>query len=183
MASDEQHLMALRTYWKANKAFPPMAKLCEVVGLSSTASVFQLVSRLTEAGYLARVDGRIAPTKKFFARPLLGKVRAGGPQLESQEGIEFVTLDDYLIDDPNRTVLCRVSGDSMVDAGLLDGDIVVVQQYCPTAPGDIVVAVVDGEITVKFLRLTRGRFWLEPANPEYSPIHPAGSLEIFGVVV
>lgn len=183
LVTDEHHLAALRTYWKANNAFPPMSKLCDVVGLSSTASVFELVSRLTEAGYLARVEGRIAPTRKFFARPLLGKVRAGSPQPESQEDVELLTIDDYLIDDPNRTVLCRVRGDSMVGAGLLEGDLVVVEKNSPTAPGNIVVAVVDGEITVKYLRSTRGRFWLEAANPDYPPIKPAGSLEILGVVV
>ncbi len=183
VATDEQHLASLRTYWKANNAFPPMSKLCDVVGLSSTASVFELVSRLTEAGYLARVEGRIAPTRKFFARPLLGKVRAGSPQPESQEEPELLTIDDYLIDDPNRTVLCRVRGDSMTGAGLLDGDLVVVQKNSPTASGDIVVAVVDGEITVKYLRSSRGKFWLEAAHPDYPPIKPAGSLEILGVVV
>lgn len=183
MATDEQHLAALRTYWKANQAFPSMAKLCDVVGLSSTASVFELVGRLTEAGYLARIEGRIAPTHKFFARPLLGKVRAGLPQTESQEELELLTIDDYLIDDPNRTVLCRVRGDSMTGAGLLDGDLVVVQKNSPTAPGDIVVAVVDGEVTVKYLRVSRGRFWLEAAHPDYLPIKPAGSLEVLGVVV
>ncbi len=182
-ASDEQHLAGLRTYWKANQAFPSMSKLCDVVGMSSTASVFELVSRLTEAGYLTRVEGRIAPTRKFFARPLLGQVRAGVPQPESQEDVELLTIDDYLIDDPNRTVLCRVRGDSMTGAGLLDGDLVVVEKNSPTSPGNIVVAVVDGDVTVKYLRASRGKFWLEAANPDYPPIKPAGSLEILGMVV
>jgi repressor LexA len=183
MATDEQHLAALRIYWKTNKAFPSMSKLCDVVGLSSTASVFELVSRLTEAGYLARVEGRIAPTRKFFARPLLGQVRAGVPQPESQEDVELLTIDDHLIDDPNRTVLFRVRGDSMTGVGLLDGDLVVVEKNSPTAPGNIVVAIVDGDVTVKYLRASRGKFWLEAANPDYPPIKPAGSLEILGVVV
>ncbi|QDZ28702.1 LexA family transcriptional regulator [Noviherbaspirillum sp. UKPF54] len=181
---DEKHLAALRTYWKRHQAFPAMAKLCEVVGLSSTSSVFALVGRLVDAGYLDRVEGRIAPTKRFFARPVVNTVRAGLPQPASQDSVDLITIDDYLIDDPNRSVLCRVRGDSMKDVGLLDGDLVVVERNSPTKPGDIVVAIVDEEFTVKTLRLdAQNRYYLEPANPAFADIHPTGSLEIFGVVV
>lgn len=182
--NDEKYLAALRAYWKKNQAFPSMTKLCQVVGLSSTSSVFTLIGRLVAAGFLERVEGRIAPSRRFFARPVLGTVRAGQPQLESQEEPDLLTIDDYLIEDPNRTILCRVRGDSMKDAGLLEGDLVVVERNSPTKAGDIVVAVVDGEMTVKTLRLTKqGAFFLEAANPAYEPIHPKGSLEILGVVV
>ena len=161
-----------------------MAKLCDVVGLSSTSSVFTLIGRLVDAGFLERVEGRIAPSRRFFARPVLGSVRAGQPQLESQEASDLLTIDDYLIEDPNRTILCRVRGDSMKDAGLLEGDLVVVERNSPTKPGDMVVAIIDGEMTVKTLRITSaGAFFLEAANPAYEPIHPKGSLEILGVVV
>lgn len=183
--TDDKHLAALRSYWKRHQAFPSMAKLCEVVGLASTSSVFALVGRLVDAGFLERTEGRIAPSRRFFARPVLGSVRAGLPEPEGQEEPDSVlTIDDYLIDDPNRTVLCRVRGDSMQDAGLLDGDLVVVERNAPTKAGDIVVAVVDNEMTVKTLRLSpQGSFFLEAANPAYEPIHPAGSLEIVGVVI
>ena len=177
-------LEALRSYWKRHHAFPAMAKLCDVVGLNSTSSVFALVGRLVEAGYLERVDGRIAPTAKFFERQVIGSVRAGQPEPESQDNSEFLTIDDYLIQDPNRTVLCRVRGDSMIGAGLLEGDLVVVERNSPTRPGDMVVAIVDGELTVKYLRLGRkGEFFLEAANPDYAPIYPSTSLEILGVVI
>lgn len=94
--TDDNYLAKLRTHWKRHAAFPSMAKLCEVLGLASTSSVFALVGRLVDAGYLERVEGRIAPTRKFFARPLLSPVRAGLPQLVSQEEPEMLTLDDYL---------------------------------------------------------------------------------------
>lgn len=181
---DQAYLAKLRTYWKKHQAFPAMGKLTEVVGLSSTSSVFALIRRLTEAGFLERVEGRIAPTRRFFARPLLGRVRAGQPEPASQEQPEVLTIDDYLIDDPNRTALVTVRGDSMKDVGLLDGDLVVVETNAPTKPGDIVVAVVDGGVTVKTLRLDRkGQFYLEPANTVFQPIRPQGSLEIVGVVI
>lgn len=179
---DQQYLAKLRTYWKQNRAFPSMAKLCDVVGLASTSSVFALVGRLADEGYLERVEGRIAPTKRFFGRPVLGHVRAGVPQPAGQDEPEVLSLDDYLVDEPNRTFMCRVRGDSMKDAGLLEGDLVVVERNAPAAPGDIVVAVVDGEFTVKTLRMAEGRFYLEAANSAYADIRPTGSLELAGVV-
>ena len=185
-AGDEQHLAALRTYWKALQTFPSMAKLAAVVGLAHASSVFQLVGRLVEAGYLERVEGRIAPSKRFFARPVWGPVRAGVPQTQGQEQEQedVLSLDDYLIDNASRTGLVTVRGDSMKDAGLLDGDLVCVESNTATKSGDIVVAVVDGEMTVKTLRLSKtGRYYLEAANPAFADIHPQGSLEIIGVVV
>ena len=97
---DAQYLAALRTYWKRHQAFPSMAKLCDVVALASTSSVFELVGRLTKAGYLERTQGRIASTRRSFAWPLVSTVRAGVPQPVGQDGIELLTIDDYLIDDP-----------------------------------------------------------------------------------
>jgi repressor LexA len=182
--NDEKYLAALRTYWKAHRAFPALAKLCDVLGLSSTSSVFALVSRLSDAGYLQRQDGRIAPTKKFFARPMLGPVRAGLPQPATQEEPELLTLDDYFIDEPNRTSLHRVKGDSMKDVGIFDGDLLAVEHNSPTKAGDIVVAYADEELTVKTLRMTSdGKYFLEAANVAYGPIHPKSSLELLGVVV
>lgn len=182
--TDHRHIAALQTYWKRHKTFPSMAKLCAVVGLSSPASVFEMVGRLTLAGYLERVDGRIAPGKKFFARPLLGAVRAGVPQPATQDEPETLTLDDYLIDHPERTTLHRVRGESMRDLGIFEGDLVVVEHHTPTKPGDIVIAVVDGDLTVKSLALdSTGEYYLEPANAAFKPIHPTTSLEILGVVV
>jgi len=182
--ADDKHLATLRDYYKRTTAFPSIPRLCEVLGLSSTSSVFALLARLTDQGFVERVDGRIVPTKKFFARPLLGSVRAGVPQPADQSEADVLTLDDYLIDEPNRTSLLKVRGDSMRDAGILDGDLVAVEHNAPAAAGDIVVAMVDNETTVKTLRRDpSGKFFLEAANPAYADIHPASSLEILGVVV
>jgi repressor LexA len=184
LVNDEKYLAALRTYWKANNAFPTIELLCGVIGLSSKSGVFAVVGRLTQAGFLQRVDGRIAPTKKFFSRPLLGPVRAGLPQPVSQEEPELITLDDYLIDEPNRTSFHRVKGDSMKDLGIFEGDLLAVEHNSPTKPGDVVVAYADGDLTVKTLRLDgEGKFYLEAANAAYQPIRPTTSLEVLGVVV
>ncbi|MCP5285406.1 MAG: LexA family transcriptional regulator [Burkholderiaceae bacterium] len=183
-AADIRYLNTLRVHWKRNKAFPSMAKMADVVGLKSAAGVFALVGRLSDAGYLQRTDGRIAPTKKFFSYRLLGSVRAGVPQeVDQYEGFEVLNVEDYLIAHPERTSFCTVRGDSMTGAGLLDGDIVVVEHNTPTKPGDIVVAVVDGRATVKSLALEAGEYVLKPENPAYEVIRPGESLEVLGVVV
>jgi SOS regulatory protein LexA len=184
--SDDKHLNALRVYWKEHKAFPSMARLADVLGLASSGGVFKVIGRLVDAGFLERVDGRIAPTPDFFALPVLGRVRAGLPQMEDQSaGLEVVGVEDYLIRHPERTVFCRVRGDSMKDAGILEGDMVVVERNRPTKAGDIVVALVDNELTVKYLYPKKGAAgWvLKPANPDYPDIVAHQSLEVLGVVV
>lgn len=182
----DKHLDSLRTHWKTNKSFPSMAKLADVLGLASSGGVFKVLGRLVDQGYLERVDGRIAPTKKFFALPVLGTVRAGLPQPESQDaGEELVGVEDFLVRHPDRTVFCRAKGDSMRDAGILNNDMLVVERNTPTKEGDIVVAVVDNELTVKrlFSDVKHGGWQLQPANPEFTVIRATSSLEVVGVVV
>ena len=169
LANEGQHAERLRNYWKRNHALPSMAKLCGAVGISSTTSVFDLVFRLKDPGYVERVEGR-APSKRFFARPLVEQVPAGLPQPAPAEHFEFVTIGDYPVPDPKGT-------------RLLDGDLVGVQKNWPKT-GDIVVAVGDGAITVKHLRQrAHGRFFLQAANPAFADILPTGELEIRGAVV
>lgn len=181
---DVEHLAALQRHWKRYRTFPSMARLTGVLGLSSTGGVFGVVGRLTAAGYLARVERRVAPTKRFFERPVLGAVRAGLPLLATHGQYESLILDDYLIDDPARTALHHVRGDSMRDVGILDGDLTIVELRAPTQPGDTVLAVSDGGMTVKTLRRgDDGGYFLEPANPAFEPIYPETSLEVLGVVI
>ncbi len=96
---------------------------------------------------------------------------------------DALTIDDYLIERPSSTVLIRVKGDSMIDAGIFDGDLVVVEKRPSAQKGDIVVAIVDNQFTLKRLDLEAGRFVLKPENKAYPVIRPEGALEIFGVMV
>lgn len=181
---DQRHLGSLQRHWKRHRAFPSMAKLANVMGLASAGSVFQAVGRLVEGGFPERVEGRIAPTKRFFARPVLGQVRAGLPDQAYQTSEpELLSADEYLVRQPDRTSFAHVKGDSMRDIGLLDGDVVAVEHNTPPKPGDIVVAVVDGAVTVKKLVLEGGQYVLEAANPAFETIRPGNSLEVLGVVV
>lgn len=181
---DAKHLGSLQAHWQRNRTFPSLAKLAEVMGLSGAGAVFQAVSRLVNAGYLERVEGRIAPTRKFFARRVLGTVRAGHPQeVSASDDFELMNADDFLVRHPQRTSFAHVRGDSMTGIGLLDGDIVVVEHNTPARPGDVVVAVVDGATTVKTLALENGQVVLEPANAAFETIRPGSSLDVLGVVV
>src|ERR1043165_7048256 len=92
-------------------------------------------------------------------------------------------IGEYPIERPSQTVLIRVKGDSMVDAGILEGDLVVVEKTASAKRGDIVVAIVDGQFTLKRLDLDRGQFVLKPENKAYPVIRAEGALEIFGVMV
>jgi len=181
---DQRHLGSLQRHWKRHRAFPSMAKLADIMGLASSGSVFQAVGRLVDGGFLERVEGRIAPTRRFFARPVLGQVRAGLPDPAYQASDpELLSADEYLVRQPDRTSFAHVKGDSMRDIGLLDGDVVAVEHNTPPKPGDVVVAVVDGATTVKKLVLEGGQYVLEAANPAYETIRPGASLEVLGVVV
>lgn len=148
------HLATLRTYWGRHKCFPPMSGLAEVLGLASKGGVFKVMGRLVTEGYLERAEGRrFAPTKKVFSYPVLGDVRAGLPQrVEQPPELDLMSVEDYLLDQPTKSSFCRVRGDSMEGAGLRDGDFVVMVAGLAARPGDVVVAVVDEEVTVKYLR-------------------------------
>lgn len=185
MANDRSYLTALQDYYARHRALPSYASIGSLLGLRSKSSVAALVARLKLAGMLESTpDRRLAPTRRFFARPLAeAPVRAGLPEAIEGGDAEALTIDDYLIEHPSSTVLIRVKGDSMIDAGIFDGDLVVVEKKPSAKKGDIVVAIVDNQFTLKRLDLEAGRFILKAENKAFAPIRPEGELEIFGVMV
>jgi SOS regulatory protein LexA len=185
MSNDRSYLETLQDYYARHRALPSYASIGGLLGLKSKSSVAALVARLKLAGYLdSTPDRRLAPTRRFFARPLAdASVRAGLPERIDDAAGDALTIDDYLIEHPSQTVLVRVKGDSMQDAGILEGDLVVVEKQPSAKKGDIVVAIVDGQFTLKRLDIDRGQFVLKPENKAYPVIRAEGALEIFGVMV
>jgi len=185
MSNDRSYLSALQDYYARHRALPSYASIGSLLGLRSKSSVAALVARLKLAGFVESTpDRRLAPTRRFFERPLADSpVHAGLPSPIDDAPTDALTLDDYLIERPSQTVLVRVKGDSMHDAGILDGDLVVVEKRNAAGRGDIVVAIVDNQFTLKRLDLDRGHFILRPENKAYPVIRPEGALEIFGVMV
>jgi repressor LexA len=181
---DNEYLGKLQDYFAKNRALPSMSRIAGLLNFSSTGGVFELVGRLKKAGYLTQgPDRRLTPTEKFFERTVLGQIRAGQPE-SVEEVAGGVNIDARLVRLPTRTSLLNVRGDSMASAGILDGDSVTVERGAPAKPGDIVVAIVDNDYTIKFLDIDpSGQFFLRPANPAYANIYPKNSLEIFGLVI
>jgi SOS regulatory protein LexA len=185
MSNDRSYLTSLQDYYAQHRALPSYASIGSLLGLKSKSSVAAMVARLKLAGFLdSTPDRRLAPTKRFFARPLADSpVRAGLPEQVDDSNADALTIDDYLIERPSQTVLIRVKGDSMMDAGIFDGDLVVVEKRPSAHKGDIVVAIVDNQFTLKRLDLEDGKFVLRAENKAYAVIRPEGSLEIFGIMV
>ena len=182
---DAEYLAKLQDYYADWKSIPSYASLCEVLGIASKSWVKAVLDRLCKAGFLERTPNSVwIPTRQFFARPLAeSTVQAGMPVSVTATQGEHLVIDDLLIDTPSLTTMITVKGDSMVDAAIHDGDIAIVERRKSANVGDIVVAIVDNDFTLKTLDKEGGKYVLRPANPAYPVIYPQGSLEIFGVLI
>jgi repressor LexA len=182
---DIDYLGRLRDYYADARRIPTQQRVAELMGFASKTAAKKLLFRLETAGFVERTpdDDAWVPTAHFFERPLAEvAVRAGAPDMiESSQGDLFL-IDQYLVRQPSRTIMVPVKGDSMIDAGIHDGDLVVVERSRAAKSGDFVVAIVDNEFTLKELGLEKGKFILKPNNPAYPIIRPQGQLELFGVV-
>lgn len=191
-----------------SRGYPPsMREIGEAVGLSSTSSVAHQLMALERKGYLRRdphrprayevrspdgarapgaagVNGTAAngadrPAASYV--PVVGRIAAGGPILAEQSIEDVFPLPRQLVGD-GEVFLLKVSGDSMIEAAIMDGDYVAVRRQPVAENGDIVAAMLDGEATVKRLRNRDGHRWLMPHNPSYEPI-PGDDATILGKVV
>jgi repressor LexA len=181
---DPEHLARLQDYYAQNRRIPSYQRLAELFGFASKAASRKLLDRLSDAGFVERTadDDAWIAGRRFFERPLVDSVRAGLPQAANDPRQEMLAIDAYLVAKPSRTVLLEVKGDSMIDAGIFEGDHIVVDRGLPARAGDIVVAIVDNEFTVKYLAQDKRGFHLKPGNPAYPAIRPKDQLEIYGVV-
>ncbi|MFA6309999.1 MAG: S24 family peptidase [Sterolibacterium sp.] len=182
---DHEHLARLQDYYAENRRIPTQQRIADLIGFSKAAAR-KLLDRLEIEGFIERTpdgDGWI-PSKRFFERAIASDaVRAGAPDVIQGDAGEPFLVDQYLIRDPSRTVMVPIKGESMIDAGIHDGDVAVIERGRPAAKGDFVIAIVDNAFTLKELDIERGQFILKPHNPAYPVIRPKGKLEIFGVLV
>jgi SOS-response transcriptional repressor LexA len=174
---------ALRDYYAEHRVMPSYSTLSELTGIKAKSWTHTLVTTLRDEGFLdVTPDKRLKPGPRFFERELAESVRAGMPE-QAPDSTQTITIDSYLIANPSKTSLVRVKGDSMIDAGILEGDLAVVEWRTNARPGDIVVALVDGELTLKYLARDKAGYWLRPANDNYPAIRAQDTLEISGVMV
>jgi SOS regulatory protein LexA len=177
------HQAKLESFYEDNKRMPTYSEMLKLFGFKSKNAVFRVVKKLIDAGLVARDHlGRLVPTKTFFEVPMLGLVTAGFPATVEEELADTVNLDELLIKNKPLTYMLEVDGDSMIDAHIEKGDMVLVEKINQAKDGDIVIAEVDGEFTMKYFREKGNKRWLEPANKNYKPIYPEHSLNINAVV-
>ena len=173
----------ISAFYQRNGRMPSYSEIGEMLGLKSKNAVFKLVGRLEKANVLRRDDkGRLIPGSIKGSTRILGTVEAGWPSPAEEELLDTISLDEMLIDNPSATFMLKVSGDSMSGAGILPGDMVLVDKGQTPKTGDVVIAEVDGEWTMKYLRKRGESVSLVPANPNYKPIRPQKELRIAGVV-
>lgn len=162
---------------------PTYAEIAEILGYKSKNAAYKVVQRLIQEGVLGKdAEGRLIPRNLYGEVKVLGLIEAGFPSPAEEELVDTMTLDEYLIENREATFMLKVKGDSMVGAGICEGDLVIVERGKSPKPGQIVIAEVDGEFTMKYYRIKGGKPYLEAANPRYKPIHPKEELKIAAIV-
>ena len=171
------------------KGYPPSVReICAAVGLKSTSTVHAHLNQLEQRGLIRRdptkpramevLDNSVARGRTV---PLVGKVTAGQPILAIENIEDYLTLPTGMIGSEGLFCL-RVQGESMIEIGILDGDIIVVRQQESAENGEVVVAMIDDEATVKRIFYERDGVRLQPENRYMEPIY-APSAQVLGKVV
>jgi len=169
---------------KENNHPPTLRELCRKSGLRSTWTIRHHLKKLEEAGCLKLKEGLsrgIFLLKKNTGIPLLGKISAGKP-IESIENIEDTIDLNSMFSNIDNLFALKIKGDSMINAGIFDGDIVFVKKQATAVNGDIVAAIIGEEATVKRFKKTETGVKLLPENPKYEPI-VSKNIKIAGKVV
>ncbi len=199
LADPQQVILDYMISFTEEHAYPPSVReICAAVGLKSTATVHTHLRNLEKRGLITRdpakqravfINTDQLPDReaKQYKVPLIGRVAAGLPMLAAENIEDAFPLPDVLMHgkEPEEVYMLRVDGESMRDAGIRDGDILVVNHNCSCTNGDIVVARVQGEsATVKRFFREKDRVRLQPENELFEPIYvPFDEVEISGKVI
>ncbi len=170
-------------FYQERGRMPHYAEIMKLLDYRSKNSVFRLVKKLEEDKFLKKdKQGKLIPLKLSTEIKLLGEVEAGFPSVAEEELLDSLSLDEFLINNREASYLLRVSGDSMKEAGIMPGDLVIADRSLSPAPGNIVIASVDEAWTMKYLRKQGNRVYLQAANKKYPDIYPQAELKIAAVV-
>lgn len=173
----------LVAFFNSNKRMPSYSELAKLYGFKSKNAAYSLANNFINQDILKRdFKGFLIPGELFKGVQILGTVQAGFPAFASEEKNGYLSLDEWLVNEQDSTYLLKVSGDSMINAGILEGDYVVAERTQDFSVGDIVIAEVDNDWTMKYLRVKNNKYYLEAANDNYPDIHPKGELNIHAVV-
>lgn len=183
--NDQVHLRRLRDSYARMGCLPSYSQMANALGFKAKNAAFKLTQRLIASGHLTKsTGGRLAPGPGFFTLELSeDEVRAGFGAVGNATGlVQAQTLDQLLVSRPSKTVFLKVRGESMVDAGILSGDVAVVETSSQAVHGDIVIAEIDGCHTIKELRMDHGRYRLVAHGVDTRAVAPKETLNIIGVV-
>ncbi len=170
-------------FYTKNKRMPTYSEIMKLVGFKSKNAVYRLIKKMIDEGVISKDEnGHLVPIKLGNDFKVLGTVEAGFPSPAEEELADTMTLDEYLIDNKEATFLLRVNGDSMKDAGIIQGDMVLVERNVTPHNGDIVIAEIDNNWTMKYFRKKGNKIYLEAANTEFNNIFPQEELKISAVV-
>ena len=162
---------------------PTYTEMMKLFNYKSKNAVARVVDKLLDVGIVEKDSlGRLIPTDSFSDVPLLGLVKAGFPALSEELTETTLNLNNFLIQKKDKTYILEVDGDSMIDAHIADGDMVIAERANTARDGEIVIAQVDGEFTMKYFRQQGGKVWLEPANKDFHNIYPENDLQICAIV-
>lgn len=178
----DKKLSKIRDFYKAHRRMPTYNELTKILGYKTKSAVYYFVKKLIDEGILLKdKTGKLIP-KNLGELKVLGLVEAGFPSHTSEELLDTMSLDEFLIENKEATYILKVKGDSMIDAGIQEGDLVIVERGKQAKPGEIVIAEVDGEYTLKYYRIKNRKPYLEAANKKYKNIYPENDLKIEAVV-
>ena len=179
----EEIRQRLWRFFRREGRLPSYQEMCFLFGYASKNAAFKLTKKLIEEGLLEKgSQGHLVPKRLSIPLNVLGAVQAGFPTPAEEGLLDTFSLDDYLIQNPEATFLLRVTGDSMIDEGIHPGDLVIVDRSVIAKHGDVVLAQIDGEWTLKFLEKKRGQVCLIAANKNYPPLIPEQELVLGGVI-
>lgn len=161
---------------------PSFEKIAQTFGFKHKNSVWQYFNKLKEYNLIKEINGKFVINPTCFGAILFtSSVRAGFATVAEDSIEKRVSLDENFDLNNPSVFMFTVSGDSMVNAGIFDGDKVIVKKCSYAKDGDIVLAYIDNGYTLKTYRQKNGKVWLQPENPEYPIIEPKESLTIFGI--
>lgn len=179
----EEYKNKIFSFYERQKRMPTYKEVMNILGFKSKNSVYKLINKLIDIGVINKdKTGKLIPNNLFQEVKLLGLVEAGIPSVASEESLDTLNLDNYLIKNRDSSYLLEVKGDSMIDEGIKEGDYVIVERRSDAKDGDIVIAEVDGGWTMKYFRKIGNKIYLEPANKKYKPIFPEVDLKISAIV-
>jgi len=180
---EKDYQKKLNTFYKGEGRMPTYTEMMKLFGFKSKNAIFKIVQKLLDLGFVKKDHlGRLLPSENFNDVPMLGFVTAGFPASVEEEMTDKINLEDLLIGKKELTYMLEVDGDSMIDAHIEKGDMVIVEKTENAKDMDIVIAEIDGEFTMKYLRKEGNKLWLQPANIKHKAIYPEYDLKVIAKV-